>query len=454
ASLACQRCDPKATCSLAADQAHCVCPPDTNDVSGDGTSCQDKCTQAGCSPNASCHLEGNQAKCACNAGFTGDGVSCVRDPACADLGCASVASCERVSGTLSCACPQGFQGNGVGANGCRCAPNYTPDANGWCIHERSTNCISAAPPHATASVVPVTITYSDAGGWSTPATCAWACQRDYAKEGGGCINTKVAACTNQAPANANSTPAEVVINYTTAGGWSAPAACAWSCKAGFVRTGDTCTAAPCQRTSASADAYVDPVSGVDDQLHGNGPNGCAFRTIPYALLLAGGTIRLAGGTHSITQTLIVSAGQQLLCDVNNRATLDGQPNTPGGDVGYIGRFASGTSMRNCNAQGKARGVCFATDGAVTLHNNRISNCGGAAIHATGNGLVVTENVIQNASTNVFFQFGGSATISRNTFSATNEDVGCNVLTSITGTANTHPGGVVTCRAQCGCPAGF
>jgi hypothetical protein len=48
-----------------------------------------------------------------------------------------------------------------------------------------------------------------------------------------------------------------------------------------------------------------------------------------------------------------------------------------------------------------------------------------------------------------------AAINRNTFSATTEDVGCNQLTSISGQGNRHSsGGIVTCRAECGCPAGF
>jgi parallel beta-helix repeat protein len=454
AAAACQVCDPKATCSLSADQAHCTCPPDTQDLNSDGRMCKDRCALAGCAADATCHLEQAKAKCSCNAGFSGDGTTCTRDPTCAALGCASVATCQTVTGSLRCVCPQGFQGSGVGTTGCSCAPDYTLDSNSWCVHERTANCVNHAPPHATATVAPVTLTYSSASGWSTPADCAWSCQTNYASENGECINTKAAPCANQAPQNATSTPAQVAITYTSAGGWSAPAACAWTCSGTFVRSGNTCVAAPCQLSSPSADAYVDPVNGVDDMLHGNGKAGCAFRSVGYALLLADAKVYLAGGTHPITQVLQVASGQQLLCDAASPATLDGQPKIIGGDNGFIALFASGSSMKNCIAQGRATGICITTDGAVTLQNNKVSNCGGAAVSAKGDGLIFTGNTIVNNNTNVFFQVGGSATISGNSFSASSEDVGCNVLTTISGNGNTHPGGVVTCRTPCGCPSGF
>jgi hypothetical protein len=90
----------------------------------------------------------------------------------------------------------------------------------------------------------VTVTYATAGGWSAPAACAWTCNTDYALDTGACINAKQVSCAVPAslPANATATPAHMPVTYTTAGGWTAPAACAWTCSATYHlnRAGDGC----------------------------------------------------------------------------------------------------------------------------------------------------------------------------------------------------------------------
>jgi hypothetical protein len=55
------------------------------------------------------------------------------------------------------------------------------------------------------------------------------------------INTMVVPCLNQPPANASTTSTpNVMITYTTAGGWSTPTVCPWSCNADYCVAGGAC----------------------------------------------------------------------------------------------------------------------------------------------------------------------------------------------------------------------
>lgn len=55
------------------------------------------------------------------------------------------------------------------------------------------------------------------------------------------INTKLVPCADAPPANGHSTSMpEVAVTYTTAGGWSAPAQCPWSCDQDFCLSSGTC----------------------------------------------------------------------------------------------------------------------------------------------------------------------------------------------------------------------
>jgi len=64
------------------------------------------------------------------------------------------------------------------------------------------------------------------------------------------INSRQEPCRNQPPANGTTTSTpNVTTTYTTAGGWSTPAICPFSCAASFCSTGTACV-----------DAYVDRIS--------------------------------------------------------------------------------------------------------------------------------------------------------------------------------------------------
>jgi hypothetical protein len=98
-----------------------------------------------------------------------------------------------------------------------------------CLNSRIVPCQDVAPENATSSQAPVLILFIEELGWSTPESCAWACNTDFALVGDACLDQQLVACQDAAPANAVSITGVVTITYTTAGGWSLPADCGWSC---------------------------------------------------------------------------------------------------------------------------------------------------------------------------------------------------------------------------------
>ena len=145
-----------------------------------------------------------------------------------------------------------------------CDADYAQE-DAACVHTKTASCTDAAPTNGSSVVADVEITYTDAGGWTAPAECAWSCDADFVDEGGACIQSKQVACTDAAPTNGSSVVADTEITYTDAGGWTAPAECAWSCDADFVDEGGACIqtkvvtcadAAPTNGSSVVADVEI------------------------------------------------------------------------------------------------------------------------------------------------------------------------------------------------------
>jgi hypothetical protein len=87
----------------------------------------------------------------------------------------------------------------------------------------------------------VTITWSPAGGWTAPAKCSWTCNINYVLDSGSCINSKQVPCASGGnPANSTEVQSQVTITYTTASGWSTPAACSWNCNQPHTKSGNSC----------------------------------------------------------------------------------------------------------------------------------------------------------------------------------------------------------------------
>jgi len=115
-----------------------------------------------------------------------------------------------------------------------CNEDYSLDAES-CINEQVVDCADILPPDNAEQVEgEVTITYTDADGWTEPVDCAWDCSADYDLEEGNCIDEKLADCTDiVAPDNAHQVEDQVSITYTDAEGWAEPAECEWECDIDF-----------------------------------------------------------------------------------------------------------------------------------------------------------------------------------------------------------------------------
>jgi hypothetical protein len=114
--------------------------------------------------------------------------------------------------------------------------------DGACVSSQQVPCASVTPPANGHQVdAPVTITYTTAGGWTSPTACAWACDANYFSTGTACINSQQVPCASVTPpTNGHQVDAPVTITYTTAGGWTSPTACAWACDANYFSTGTAC----------------------------------------------------------------------------------------------------------------------------------------------------------------------------------------------------------------------
>lgn len=66
------------------------------------------------------------------------------------------------------------------------------------------------------------------------------CNPNYAADGLSCIQTKLVPCAATPPANATALPGDVSVTYSDASGWSAAAACDFVCNQGWTRVGEAC----------------------------------------------------------------------------------------------------------------------------------------------------------------------------------------------------------------------
>ncbi len=150
-----------------------------------------------------------------------------------------------------------------------CNSDYFQDGDS-CINSRMVDCTDAAPQNATLTIAQVEITYTDAGGWLTPEACQWECNADYFDDGSSCINTRTVPCAANPPANGKSISANVEITYTDAGGWTSPATCDFTCNLDYCKSGSQCTYAYTEASFQSAAALGGSWFGGDDR-SGAGP---------------------------------------------------------------------------------------------------------------------------------------------------------------------------------------
>jgi|GEM_PF-928125 len=189
-------------------------------------------TAGGWAQPAACDFE-------CNAGWTGNTCNqSVND--CPGNECQNGATC--VDGHLgySCDCPSGFSGE-------RCETNVDNCAQSPCDHGSCEDGVNS-------------YTCDCDPGWAGD-NCG-TCATDFTLEGGQCIQEKSVSCVDASPENGTSTPGSVTITYSSASGWSTPADCSYSCNAGW--TGNTCSQSEndcpgnsCQNGATCVDEHQD-----------------------------------------------------------------------------------------------------------------------------------------------------------------------------------------------------
>ncbi len=181
-----------------------------------------------CSPPASC-LDGN--KCAPN-----------KQVACDPSNSNPPNSTDTTSNvTVACQASGGFAP--PAACGWSCNASYCKEGAS-CLQSKLVACDpnNGSPPNSTDTAGNVTVGCQASGAFAPPAACGWSCNASYCKDGASCLQSKVVACdpNNGSPPNSTDTSGNVTITCQASGAFTAPALCAWTCNAGYLKVGNTC----------------------------------------------------------------------------------------------------------------------------------------------------------------------------------------------------------------------
>lgn len=275
------------TCDEGYTGATCLTCADGYEKVGNACVASDACKDLACGDHGSCRVVGGTASCNCDEGYEGtacdqcadgykaDGSLCVVDDPCEGISCDANEVCVVDGGNASCECAPGYASehgeclnqkwvdctdaapanatskvepkqviwnpdtgawSTVGACDWACNADYFETEGGRCINTRTENCDASGtlPEHASFLEIPVTLTYTTAGGWPSVPACEWVCSGDRARDGGACVSEKYVSCARSGIANAVDDVVDVLVTYTAAGGWTQPAACTWACKTDYV----------------------------------------------------------------------------------------------------------------------------------------------------------------------------------------------------------------------------
>jgi hypothetical protein len=240
---------------------------------------------------------------------------------------------------------------------------------------------------------------------SATNTCSWACNLNFAEENGACIDRKSVNCdpNNGNPANSSDVPGMVTITYTTAGGWTAPAKCAWACNNPWTLSGDgmSCLPAVYLFPTANTSGAVGGRAGADDKctMAGAGFMFPRTRINGFISVTASDEIRDMPAMYGVpTNRPVVGPGGVRIAD-NWADLLDGNiavtlrdagvlP-SPGSDFWYSGSNTDGSlAPQNCtnwtasNTLGDARyGRNFETGGNWISTGNAV--CGSYKLVCVG-----------------------------------------------------------------------
>ena len=226
---------------------------------------------------------------------------------------------------------------------------------------------------------------------------------------------------------------------------------------------DAGDASTCPPVSAAAGAYVNLKSGVDDDAHGGGPGGCAYKTITYALAHSDGKILVAKGTYSVaageTLPLVMTGHQGIYC---TNVTISGQGAYPSASASHAAVVLTGTAnvVNACSFVGSdLAGSCLlvASTGAGAGHvleNLDATQCGSAAVRVEGSVVAIDQGYFYGNDWGVVWS-GTTPTgsMTNNTFSTSAiEDILCSAADpGVTGSNNPGDNGDATCSGCANCP---
>ena len=194
------------------------------------------CNNKQCPTDRKCVISSQGPTCICHEGFHPE--TSADASACLDNN--SVTSCG-IAG-IDCTLSAPEFGEATCANetcGWRCQDGYDKH-HAACVNSKLVSCRNAAPLHATSSIQNVTILYTAAEGWSTPADCPWTCDSGYDQNDNYCTNVKQVNCQDSSPPHATANVSPVTIHFQQNNEWTSPTLCPWTCDVDYYQAGNTC----------------------------------------------------------------------------------------------------------------------------------------------------------------------------------------------------------------------
>jgi hypothetical protein len=268
--LGTDNCSPDASCLNLTGSFQCQCK---SGFTGDGVTCTSMGCEPGykksgalcidanecdegtdnCSENAVCSNLTGSFSCRCSSGFTGDGVTCVRDACqagymsdgggrCLDIDecatnqfeCDPNARCSNFTGGYSCRCKNGYEGDGKTCAEIPCQPGFEKNANGTCfdINEcqlNTDNCAATANCYNTPGSFSCVCKngYTGSGTSCAPEPCPTGFERNAS---GSCVDT------NECLSPGACSPGQTCVNQS--GTFRCDSAA--SCQPGFQPSGSSC----------------------------------------------------------------------------------------------------------------------------------------------------------------------------------------------------------------------
>ncbi len=216
----------------------------------------------------------------------------------------------------------------------------------------------------------------------------------------------------------------------------------------------------CPAASAAGDAYVDGARGVDDDSHGGGPGGCAYKTITFALTLATRNISVAAGTYSAahgeTMPLVLTGRQGILCA---SATIAGQAQYESSRAVVV-FDGTANALDGCAVVGDdLPGDCVfvESDGTKSGHlieSAEVSHCGDYGVRIGGTLVEIQSSSFHDSGTGISWSGYSMGDVSNDTFSNNAvADIECDDTQSdeVSGSGNVDGTGDATCTDCSGCP---